>query len=193
MSGIPKSTISKRGTASSFRTRKAAKRDKDEDECCVCFQNPSDADSPCCRWMAFPCTHQTCELCFARLEECPICRTGKDGTPGIERQQAREAADAAARAASAETHPTVIVFQSGGGGHPFSAIDTLFRVTGLPPALMQQMPELLAAGVDFERERGPRRSGRPLSHGERQHRAARIMRIGETLRIEDLLGRRVNQ
>ena len=187
MSGIPKSTISKRGSASSFRTRKA-KRDADEgEECCVCFQNPSDADAPCCRWKHFPCcSHRTCELCFARLEECPICRTGKDGTPGIERQQAREAADAAARAASAETHPTVIVFQSGGGGHPFSETGTLFRVAGLPPALMQHMPEILAAGMDFERARG-RRAGRPLSHGERQQRAARIMRI------EDLIGRRVNQ
>jgi hypothetical protein len=58
---------------------------------------------------------------------------------------------------------------------------------------MQHIPELLAEGMEFERTRGPGRSGRPLSHGERQQRAARLMRLGETLRIEDLLGRRVNQ
>ena len=175
-------------TDAEAKTERKAKRDKDEDECCVCFQNPSDADSPCCRWMTFPCLHRTCELCFSRIDECPICRTGKDGTPGIERQQAREAADAQARAATASAPPTtVIFFQSGGGGHPFSEADTLFRVAGLPPALMQHMPEILAAGMDFERARGHGRSGRPLSHGERQQRAARIMRI------EDLLGRRVNQ
>ena len=189
MSGISKSTISKRGSASSFRTRKA-KRDADEGEdCCVCFQNPSDADAPCCRWMTFPCSHQTCELCFARLEECPICRTGKDGTPGIERQQAREAADAQARAATASAPPTTVIFFQGGDGHPFSEANSIFRMVGLPPSLMEHMPEILAAGMDFERARG-RRSGRPLSHGERQQRAARLMRIGEALRIEDLPGRR---
>jgi hypothetical protein len=191
MSGFPKSTISKRGSASSFRTRKAKRDDDEGEECCVCFQNPSDADSPCCRWKRFPCAHRTCELCFARLQECPICRTGKDGTPGIERQRTRDAADAAARAASAPP-TTVIFFQGGGGGHPFSEADTIFRVAGLPPALMQNVSQLLAAGMDFERARGSRRAGRPLSHGERQQRAARLMQIGETLRIEDLLGRRVN-
>lgn len=188
MSGIPKSTISKRGSSSSFRTRKA-KRDKDEgEECCVCFQNPSDVDAPCCRWKSFPCGHKTCELCFARLEECPICRTGKNGVPGIERQRAREAADAEARAAASAAPPTVIVFQGGNGGHPFSETNTIFRMVGLPPALLQQMPAL----IDFERARGHLRAGRPLSHGERQQRAAQLMRIGEALRIEDLLGRRVN-
>ena len=200
MSG-PKSTISKRGSRSSFRTQ-TEKRDKDDgeegggEECCVCFQNPRDANAPCCRWKSFPCTHRTCELCFARLAECPICRTGKDGTPGIQRQQAREAADAEARAATAAAAPreTVIFFQGGGGvqsDHPFSNLGTLFRVVGLPPSLMNQLPDLLAEGMDFERARGPRRAGRPLSRGERQQSAARIMRMGETIRIEDLLGRRI--
>ena len=182
-------TISKSGaTRSSFRKRKTAKDDhaKDDDDakdddgerCCVCFESPDDDDSTSSSWSAFPCAHTTCDTCFARLSECPICRMSKAG---------QSATDRAAVEARAAVRETVVFFRGGSGGHPFGGIDTLVRVAGLPPSIVQSLRGVLADGMDFGRPL----VGQPLSFGERQQRVARVMRAGEELRIQDLLGRRI--
>ena len=92
MSGeFAKKMISKRTTSTvrHHATTKGSEK-RPVEECCVCFEDPGDPESLCCHWATFPCTHKTCDKCFARLDECPLCRAGKDGTPGTERQAARQ-------------------------------------------------------------------------------------------------------
>ena len=181
------------------KTRASAKRDEEADnpfECPVCYYDPNEKESPCGKFEAFPCTHKVCDECFPRLSECPICRTAKDGTPGIVRQE-REERERAEATRSRQAPVEIVVFYRGGGGvgdgpeapHPFSAETTGFRVAGLPPGLMRVLPELLSEGMAFNRQR---QNGRPLSIGQRQQTASDVLRFAQaSLHIEDLLGRRV--
>jgi len=178
------SCIAKQKTRSSKRNEAA----DDPSECPVCYHDPKDEESPCSKFDAFPCTHKVCNMCFPRLSECPICRTSKDGTPGIVRQEREERERA--EAAQAQRAPVeIVVFYRGGGGgvgdgpepvHPFSVDTTGFRVAGLPPGLMTVLPELLSQGMAFNRQR---QNGRSLSIGQRQQMASEVRRsIREIIR-----------
>lgn len=176
----PSKTIAKRTTRGATRTSGVTDEPvvvDDPIECSVCYYDPNDAAAPCASFVSFPCTHKVCNVCFPKLDVCPICRTGKDGSTGIDRQRREEAAAAAERARRAGDDRTGVtfVFYSGGGGapneHPFSDTSTVFRIA-----------------VNEARER----LRRARSHGQRQQAAAEIMRVSSSrLHIEDLLGRRV--
>jgi hypothetical protein len=120
---------------------------------------------------------------------------GKDGRPGIARQQERERLEAEERAAMAEAGPrhTVVIIQGGGGfqgDHPFSSENTTFSVGNLPVAIVQNLPSILAQAMEY-RGRNPTlsRSVQRMSIGERQHRASQLLRVsGGRIRIGDLLG-----
>lgn len=175
----------RRGIQKRSRKSAAVVRSEDPKECPICYYEPSDKASPCSKFEAFPCTHKVCNVCFEKVEICPICRTGKDGTPGVEREK-RERAEAA-EARSQLPSERVIMYRSGGDGHPFSADNTSFMVWGLPPGMAGAMPELLSAGMDFNRAR---QGGRSLTIGQRQASTAAIIRfINGSIRIEDLLDR----
>jgi hypothetical protein len=104
---------------------------------------------------------------------------GKDGTPGIVRQEERERLEAAERAATSGRH-TVIYIQGGGrspGNNPFSNMS--FSINNLPAGMVTALPAILSQGM---REVGPPegQEGRPRSIGERQARASSLaMRVSE--------------
>ena len=173
----------RRGIQKRSRKSIAVVRSEDPQECPICYHEPTDKSAPCSKFEAFPCTHKVCNVCFEKLEICPICRTGKDGTHGVEREERERAEAAEARWPSAR----VIMYRSGGGGHPFSAEHTSFILSGIPPGLASTMPELLSAGMDFNRAR---QGGRSLTIGQRQASMAETMRIiTGGVRIQDILNR----
>jgi len=171
------------------RSRRVAAPCDSPAECPICFCDPTDAESPCTNFDAFPCAHHVCNVCFVKIDDCPICRMSKDGAPAIERQEREER-----ERASARHNPSagiVFFYRSGGGGandHPFSASHMTVRVTGMPPGLARVLPELLASGMEFERQR---QRGRPLSHGRRQATASEILGfVNGSISPEDLIRRR---
>ena len=169
------------------RRRKQEAVDEPE-ECPVCYNTPS-VDASCTKFVTFPCAHKTCDACFPRLSECPLCRTAKDGTPGAARQQREEADRATARAQPSNVE--VVLFDGGTGDHPFSAQTTRFQVSNVPNDLLGVLPELLEYSLNSNQRR---QGGRPLSFGQRQQITSRVLRFAsESVRIEDVLGRRVRQ
>lgn len=109
---------SKRGAVDRKRRRGSGTKKSNDSEsdsqsaCPVCLDDEPESRS------AFPCGHTTCSMCFIdpRLTSCPLCRTGKDGTSGLERQRREE-----------QSHPDggavvhVFHFRGGDGNHPFDS------------------------------------------------------------------------
>ena len=169
--------------AAAAEAREDARGADDADqECCVCYL-------PLKEKSAFPCAHATCATCFEKLEICPICRTGKDGISGLVRQETRDREERAAREARdeafASSRETVVYFQgTPPGEHPFENTFVVNVAPNLSPAMLASLPEVLARSLVGLRGRPPR------SVGERQNRAAEILRMGGgRLRIQNIFER----
>lgn len=163
----------------------------DEDtECPICCYSIEENDSPCKEFIAFPCGHSVCDVCFSKVEECPICRTGKNGESGLIRQERREREEREARFQLQPPRHTIVFFQGGDGSpeilaHPFSSESMTFRLSGLPPHLERIIPSVIHESMNFPR----RRSRRLSTVGERQQVAAVLRASSSNLHIEDVLGR----
>lgn len=176
-------TIAKRSLRGKQPTKKPEVEADDPEECPVCLYAPKDRTGRASKWVAFPCCHKTCAECFERCERCPICRCGKDGELGIV-QQERSEREAAQR--RQEPTPALVAFFRGGSGHPFGPDTLSVRVSGLATPAMSIIPEVLAA-INSENA-----SGRRMTHGQRQQRAAQILRFENgAYQIMDILGREI--
>lgn len=97
-------------------TKKPNDAESDSQSACpVCLDDEPESKS------AFPCGHTTCSKCFIdpRLTSCPLCRTGKDGTSGLERQRREEQSHPGGGSGGAVVH--VFHFRGGDGNHPFDS------------------------------------------------------------------------
>ena len=179
-----RATIAKKGARGKQPAKKPEVEVEDPEECPVCLYAPKERTGAASKWAAFPCCHKTCAECFEKCERCPICRCGKDGELGI-LQQERSEREAAQRRPEQPTSHLVAIFQAGDGSNPFSPESLSVRVNGLAGPAMSIIPEVLAA---IHRENT---SGRRLSHGQRQQRAAELLRFDGGFTIRDILGREI--
>ena len=175
--------MERRGIKKKSRKIRTVDAADDPDECCICLITP-----PKKRWCTFPCTHKTCAQCFAKIDFCPICRTGKDGELGIvrqerqEREEREEREERQAREAQ-QGRPSVgrvVFFQGGSGGSPIDAEGMTFTITN-PGTLRSVLPQILEMGEFFNRERS-------LTMGQRQHVVSQIMR---GVNVRDIHGARI--
>ena len=162
--------------------------DESDEECPICCHSVNEANSPCTEFLCFPCAHKICNVCYEKVEECPICRTGKDGESGTARQERRELEERAARMhIQPITASNTIVFFRGGDPPPeiLNSLSTqTFRLSNLPPHLERIIPSILSGEANGIR----RRSRRLATVGERQH-VASVLRSSSSMHIEDVLSR----
>jgi hypothetical protein len=135
---------------------------EEDQTCCVCL-----TDDVADRAKSyFPCAHFLCDACFARVEHCPKCRRGKDGSTDDERRAAGDALyrDAHARAQDLfdmlRSTPRVVHYVGGDPG-PFAPENMTISTSVLPRGVAAALPQLLESGFFFNlsRRRVYRRTG----------------------------------
>ena len=162
--------------------------EESDSECPICCHSLKEANSPCQEFLCFPCAHSICNVCFEKVDECPICRTGKDGESGTARQERRELEERAARMhiQPVPANNTIIFYR--GGDPPPEILNSMstqtFRLSNLPPHLERIIPSLLSGEANANR----RRSRRLTTVGERQH-VASVLRSSSSFHINDVLSR----
>ena len=127
----------------------------EKEECCVCFEEFAVCTCPNVTVrgikkprrlaaksgkqgkaaVSFPCGHRTCEECFARCENCPLCRTGKDGRAHSERRADER------RAASAPVFVRIVTFQ-GSRETPMSSL-SVSVFSGVASPSRSMLPEAI--------------------------------------------------
>ena len=101
-------------------------------ECPVCLESSPDIEY-------FPCSHTTCATCFTRLDRCPICRIGVDGSTQAERQREEEEEE------RAQPQRPQVVFLSAGPPNAENPWNSMRVSTfGLSRQQRENLPSILA-------------------------------------------------
>lgn len=138
---------------------KRSRTDSEETECSVCFEPFADNGTSIRRREVFPCAsmHTFCASCSCKINVCPLCREGRDGSTQDERieQQERERSMDRSFVAVSQTHFAHIAFPRGRDRrrstvvlslpenmeHPFDS--TNFTVFSLPSTQSSSVVELI--------------------------------------------------